>query len=111
MKTLYVATLEDGQAVTSLFLVREKEIRTSARTGSSWLQLELADRTGTISGAFSNGTNVALGQISLADFNNPGGLIRAGDNMYTVSGNSGIDPDEAARNWLRDNGFNHPIRS
>jgi osmoprotectant transport system substrate-binding protein len=29
----------------------------------------------------------------------------------SVSGNSGIDPDEAARNWLRDNGFNHPIRS
>ncbi|WP_136244962.1 ABC transporter substrate-binding protein [Mycobacterium intracellulare] len=25
------------------------------------------------------------------------------------SGNSGIDPDEAARNWIRDNGFNHPI--
>ena len=49
MKTLYVAGLEDGQAVTSLFLVREKEIRTSMRTGSSWLQLELADRTGTIS--------------------------------------------------------------
>jgi 3'-5' exoribonuclease len=49
MKTLYVAGLEDGQAVTSLFLVREKEIRTSVRTGSSWLQLELADRTGTIS--------------------------------------------------------------
>jgi 3'-5' exoribonuclease len=49
MTTLYVAGLEDGQAVTSLFLVREKEIRTSVRTGSSWLQLELADRTGTIS--------------------------------------------------------------
>ncbi len=49
MKTLFVAGLQDGQAVTSLFLVREKEIRTSARTGSSWLQLELADRTGTIS--------------------------------------------------------------
>lgn len=26
-----------------------------------------------------------------------------------VSGNAGIDPDEAARNWIRDNGFNHPI--
>lgn len=26
-----------------------------------------------------------------------------------VSGNSGIDPDEAARNWIRDNGFNRPI--
>ena len=27
----------------------------------------------------------------------------------SVSGNSGIDPDQAARNWLRDNGFDHPI--
>lgn len=49
MKTHYVADLQDGQAISTLFLVREKEIRTSARTGSSWLQLELADRTGTIS--------------------------------------------------------------
>jgi 3'-5' exoribonuclease len=48
MKTHYVSDLQDGQAVTSLFLVREKEIRTSQRTGTSWLQLELSDRTGTI---------------------------------------------------------------
>jgi len=26
-----------------------------------------------------------------------------------VAGNGGIDPAQAARNWLRDNGFNHPI--
>jgi osmoprotectant transport system substrate-binding protein len=26
-----------------------------------------------------------------------------------VAGNSGIDLDQAARNWVRDNGFNHPI--
>ena len=26
-----------------------------------------------------------------------------------VSGDSGVDPDQAARNWVRDNGFNHPI--
>src|ERR1700739_3695019 len=49
MKSLYVSSLQDGQAVTSLFLVREKEIRTSPRTGTSWLQLELGDRTGSIS--------------------------------------------------------------
>lgn len=49
MKTPYVADLQEGQLFTTLFLVREKEIRTSMRTGSSWLQLELADRTGTIS--------------------------------------------------------------
>jgi flagellar hook protein FlgE len=56
---------------------------------SGTLQNFTIDRTGTITGAFTNGTNVALGQIALADFNNPGGLIRSGDNMYTVSGNSG----------------------
>ncbi|BBZ11575.1 ABC transporter substrate-binding protein [Mycobacterium branderi] len=27
-----------------------------------------------------------------------------------VAGNSGVDPDEAARKWVRDNGFDHPIR-
>ncbi len=47
------------------------------------------DRTGLITGAFTNGTNVVLGQIVLADFNNPGGLLRVGDNMYAISGNSG----------------------
>jgi len=26
-----------------------------------------------------------------------------------VSGNSGIDPDEAARNWVQDNGFDQPL--
>ncbi|MEB4209682.1 ABC transporter substrate-binding protein [Mycobacterium sp. 94-17] len=26
-----------------------------------------------------------------------------------VSGNAGVDPDVAARNWVRDNGFSHPI--
>ena len=49
MKTGYVSDLADGQAVMTLFLVREKEVRTSARTGKSWLQLSLGDRTGTIS--------------------------------------------------------------
>lgn len=50
MKQHYVSDLQDGQLVTSLFLVREKETRTSARTGKSWLELSLADRTGTIPG-------------------------------------------------------------
>jgi 3'-5' exoribonuclease len=49
VKSHFIIDLTDGQAVASLFLVREKEIRTSPRTGASWLQLALADRTGTIS--------------------------------------------------------------
>ncbi|MFZ3217879.1 MAG: OB-fold nucleic acid binding domain-containing protein [Candidatus Acidiferrales bacterium] len=48
MKSHYVSDLQDGQAVTSLFLVGEKGIRTSQRSGKSWLELALRDRTGSI---------------------------------------------------------------
>jgi 3'-5' exoribonuclease len=48
MKPQFIAGLADGQIVSSLFLVREKEIRTSVRSGKSWLELNLADRSGSI---------------------------------------------------------------
>jgi len=47
------------------------------------------DPDGVISGSFSNGVTLTLAQVVLADFNNPTGLIRTGDNMYQVSANSG----------------------
>ena len=47
------------------------------------------DQTGKITGAFTNGVTLTLAQIALADFNNPAGLIRTGDNTYSVSANSG----------------------
>lgn len=47
------------------------------------------DPTGKIIGTFSNGAVMNLGQVLLAEFNNPGGLVKAGDNMYDLSGNSG----------------------
>jgi 3'-5' exoribonuclease len=50
MKSHFVVDLSDGQLIVSHFLVREKEVRTSVRTGTSWLQLELVDRTGAICG-------------------------------------------------------------
>jgi 3'-5' exoribonuclease len=49
MKSGFVVDLKDGMVVTSLFLVREKEVRSSPRTGKSWLQLGLVDRTGNVS--------------------------------------------------------------
>ena len=48
MKSPCVSDLTDGQTVASLFLVREKEIRISARSGKSWLELSLGDSTGSI---------------------------------------------------------------
>ncbi len=53
------------------------------------LQSFSIDRTGLITGSFTNGVTQPLGQIVLADFNNPSGLMRSGDNMYTTTGNSG----------------------
>ena len=47
------------------------------------------DQTGKITGAFTNGITETLGQLALADFNNPAGLLRDGNNMYKVSANSG----------------------
>jgi flagellar hook protein FlgE len=47
------------------------------------------DRYGAITGFFTNGTTNPLGKIVLADFNNPAGLLRIGDNMYQESANSG----------------------
>ncbi|HUJ81361.1 MAG TPA: OB-fold nucleic acid binding domain-containing protein, partial [Candidatus Acidoferrales bacterium] len=67
MKTQFIADLRDGQAVTSTFLVRSKEIRTSPRTSRSWLQLELADRTGTISGKMWDGFEGIVAQFERDD--------------------------------------------
>ncbi len=47
------------------------------------------DSRGVITGYFTNGINQTLAQISMASFNNPSGLIRAGNNMYAESANSG----------------------
>lgn len=53
------------------------------------LQNFSVDRFGLITGFFTNGTTSPLGKIVLADFNNPAGLLRVGDNMYQESANSG----------------------
>lgn len=47
------------------------------------------DASGTITGAFSNGTAQVLAQVGLANFANPGGLLRQGDNLFTETANSG----------------------
>lgn len=44
---------------------------------------------GVISGTYSNGLVRNLGQIALAAFGNPEGLLKAGDNLYQITSNSG----------------------
>ena len=45
---------------------------------------------GVINGVFSNGLTEVLGQVALAIFNNPGGLLREGSNVFSGTPNSGI---------------------
>lgn len=47
------------------------------------------DRSGEITGIYSNGSRRAIGQIALATFANPGGLEKNGDTAFLVSNNSG----------------------
>lgn len=54
------------------------------------LETVTIDTSGTITGRFSNGRSQALAQVALATFNNPAGLLKAGNNSYEASNNSGI---------------------
>lgn len=49
------------------------------------------DSAGVVTAVYSNGELKAVAQLALADFKNPAGLLRAGNNLYEVSANSG-DP-------------------
>lgn len=44
---------------------------------------------GTITGTYSNGLRQNLGQLSMASFNNPSGLEKAGNSAFRVAQNSG----------------------
>lgn len=47
------------------------------------------DKTGVITGQFSNGISKQLAQVALANFSNPGGLSKVGGNVYSETNNSG----------------------
>jgi len=53
------------------------------------------DKSGNVTGVYSNGEFRVEATLALARFTNPGGLERMGDNLFTVSTNSGF-PDLGA---------------
>ena len=59
---------------------------------------------GVVTGVFSNGQKVAMGQIALASFNNPVGLEKMGDTAFRATTNSGLPqrgiPSSAGRGSL-----------
>ena len=57
--------------------------------GLGMLEKIAIDKSGNISGVFTNGVTRLLAQIVLADFNNQAGLMKAGRSLYQASPNSG----------------------
>ena len=49
------------------------------------------EQSGIVTGSYSNGLNRTLGQIALASFSNPEGLLKVGSNLFDFTVNSG-DP-------------------
>jgi 3'-5' exoribonuclease len=67
MKPAYVADLAADQAITSFFLVHEKEVR-ATREGKPYLRLELGDRTGTVEARMWENFEAAADAIARDDF-------------------------------------------
>jgi len=63
----------------------------SSRDGHSAGTLDSINfnETGTLIGTFTNGATQELAQLVLADFHNPSGLTKIGENLYSISMNSG----------------------
>lgn len=55
-----------------------------------YLESFVIDDNGVITGSYTNGQRRELAQIALAVFTNPGGLKKAGENMWVETNNSGL---------------------
>lgn len=68
----------------SNLLIREQDGFPSGELVSFYI-----GRTGSITGTYTNGMVEQLGQLAMAYFTNPEGLLKEGGNLYQISSNSG----------------------
>ena len=57
--------------------------------GAGFLQGIAVDTNGVVSASYSNGRTEPVAQVALANFANPGGLSKAGGNLYTATSAAG----------------------
>jgi flagellar hook protein FlgE len=58
--------------------------------GGGLTGFSISDTDGKVYGSYSNGSQRVIGQLALATFSNPAGLVRTGDNNYSIGLNSGL---------------------
>jgi flagellar hook protein FlgE len=85
-----VAFGDDAQALTSFAKVNTVAATSQDGAPAGSLQSFSISADGVVSGVFSNGRSQQLGQVALANFNNPAGLEKAGGSMYRQTVNSGL---------------------
>lgn len=73
-------------------LAAKSSAQVSFRDGYKMGSLESfsIDSAGVITGIYSNDLTQKIGQVALAGFANPGGLLKKGENLYQESNNSGL---------------------
>lgn len=79
-------------------LATDNEVATSASDGlpaGTFAGFYQTPSNGEIFGVYSNGMTQLIGQLAIATFTNPSGLISTGKNLYEVSPNSG-EPNTGA---------------
>jgi flagellar hook protein FlgE len=87
----FTVHLADGADGVSALADVTSTIAATAHDGASTGTLEAfgVGADGTVQGTFSNGLTRTLGQIVLATFTNPSGLVDNGANLFSTGGNSG----------------------
>jgi flagellar hook protein FlgE len=92
--TPQAVTLDFGSATNTTKMTGYSGTSTAALTSqdgyaSGTLQSFAIGADGSVTGSYSNGRSATLAQVELANFANPAGLVRVGDNMFRASQNSG----------------------
>lgn len=72
-----------------------KPLKIEEKNGDAKLDEFTIDSSGTVTALYSDGSTKTIGSVATANFNNPEGLEKAGNNLYVASNNSG-DPQVAA---------------
>lgn len=87
----FTINLSDGTDGVSALADVSSTLAATAHDGAPTGTLEAfgVGQDGTIQGTFSNGLTRTLGQIALATFSNPAGLVDNGSNLYQTGANSG----------------------
>lgn len=78
----------DLSKLTQLAGASEVQTATDGAPAGSLVSFSIG-RSGDVTGVYTNGLSKLIGQIALAKFPNPGGLLKAGANLYEMSSNSG----------------------